>query len=180
MPSHSHAQNFQPPPPIRTSTVDSHKSHSSGAMSPDMLLPTTTFPREARRATSPTEQSFFGAITTRMRRGRSRSRSRADISRERSKSPMILPPEHFPSTSSAQPASPTSPTFASSRPQQPRHVSTRSQGSIASAPVQPTRPSLQGPTRRESDHWRGRHSNSWLFNDFSVTDTAKDIFRRKS
>ena len=176
MPSHSHAQ---PPPPIRTSTVDSQKSH--GAMSPGMLSPTATFTREARRATSPTEASFFGAITTRMRRGRSRSASRADISRKRSKSPMILPPEHFPSTSSAQPTSPTSPTFASSSiPQQTRHASTGSQSSMASPPVKPTRPSLQGPIRRESDHWRGRHSNSWLFNDFSVTDTAKDIFRRKS
>ncbi|KAF2795179.1 hypothetical protein K505DRAFT_324266 [Melanomma pulvis-pyrius CBS 109.77] len=188
MPSHSHApSHFQPPPPIRTSTVDSQKSQSSGAMSPgsDMLSPTSTFSREARAAASPTEESFFGAITTRMRRGRSRSRSRAQVSRKRSKSPMVLPPEQFPSPSSAQPMSSSSPTYTSSRPQQPRHASTRSQSSVASAPAKPTRPSLQGPTRRgttNSDLWRGRHSNSWLFNDFSVTDTAKDLFHigRKS
>jgi predicted metal-binding protein len=33
-----------------------------------------------------------------------------------------------------------------------------------------------------SDMWRGRHSNSWLFNDFSVTEHAKDLLHmgRKS
>ncbi|KAF2264174.1 hypothetical protein CC78DRAFT_248475 [Lojkania enalia] len=181
MPSQSH---FQPPPPIRTSTTDSTKSHSSGAMSPgsDISSPTSTYSRGARSAASPTEESFFGAIATRMRRGRSRSRSRAEASRNRSKSPMVLPPENFPAASSALPASPTS---GSQRPQQSRHASSGSQSSMSSTATKPQRPSLQGPARRStssSDMWYGRHSNSWLFNDFSVTETAKDILHigRKS
>ncbi|KAF2867380.1 hypothetical protein BDV95DRAFT_502973 [Massariosphaeria phaeospora] len=165
MSSH-HEPRFQPPPPIRTSTMG---SQSSGNMSPasDTLSPTSTFTRGGGSATSPTEESFFGAITSRMLRGRSRSRSRATVSRKRSKSPM--------------PMSPMSPTS----PQQPRHASSASQSSMSSIATKPTRPSLQGAQRRStnsSDMWRGRHSNSWLFNDFSVTDTAKDILNlgRKS
>ncbi|KAF2469365.1 uncharacterized protein BDR25DRAFT_229273 [Lindgomyces ingoldianus] len=174
---------FQPPPPIRTSTHDSAKSQLSGTVSPasDMMSPTSTFSRDGRSPVSPGEESFFGAIASRIR-GRSRSRSRNRSSRERSKSPIMLPPEQMPPTSSAQPMSPT---YTTQRQQQPRHVSHASQSSVTSTTSKPSRPSLQGPTRRStssSDMWRGRHSNSWLFNDFSVTDTAKDILhlRRKS
>ncbi|KAF2184091.1 hypothetical protein K469DRAFT_709995 [Zopfia rhizophila CBS 207.26] len=174
---------FQPPPPIRTSTTLSEKSQSSGTRSPDALSPTSSIARQGRQnPASPTEESFFGAIASRMRRGRSRSRSRVRVSRNRSKSPMVLPPEHFPPSSSAQPISPT---FTAARPQQPRHTSSGSQSSMKTVATQPTRPSLQGPSRRStsgSDMWHGRHSNSWLFNDFSVTDTAKELFHigRKS
>ncbi|KAF2004097.1 hypothetical protein P154DRAFT_531784 [Amniculicola lignicola CBS 123094] len=175
----SSAQHFQPPPPIRTPTTDSQKSQfSGGAISPtDMLSPTSTFSRGSRSPTSPTEESFFGAIASKMRRGRSRSRSRIGVRRDRSKSPMVMPPEQMPRTSAAQPASPT---YASQRPQQARHASSQSQPS-----AKPSRPSLQGPSRRStngSDMWRGRHSNSWLFNDFSITESTKDLFHlgRKS
>ncbi|PSN72177.1 hypothetical protein BS50DRAFT_630251 [Corynespora cassiicola Philippines] len=170
----SNQAHFQPPHPIRTSTSDSTKSHSSDAMSPgsDMGSPVSGFPRGAA---SPTEESF-GAIASRIRRGRSRSRSRADASRKRSKSPMVMPPEHLPPRT-AQPAS--------ERPKQSRHTSRASQSSTH-PPVKPSRPSLQDSSRRStsssSNMWTGRHANSWLFNDFSVTDTAKGILHigRKS
>ncbi|KAH6644119.1 hypothetical protein C7974DRAFT_14961 [Boeremia exigua] len=75
----SHDQsNFQPTPPIRTSTVDSQKStESTGQMSPQSA------------PVSPSSRAFFGAITERLRE-RSRSRSRADT-----KTSMILPPEQL-------------------------------------------------------------------------------------
>ena len=177
MPSHTQSQ-FEPPAPIRSCTVDSQKSMSSGAASPG----SSTFSRPGQSARSPTEESFFGAIASRMRRGRSRSRSRNSKTRERSRSPMILPPQQFPSAPTPQPMSPT---CAPQTPQQPQHVSRASQSSLSSTTTKATRPSLQGPTRRStsgSDHWRGRHSNSWLFGGFSVTDTAKEVFHvgRKS
>ncbi|KAF2252042.1 hypothetical protein BU26DRAFT_516751 [Trematosphaeria pertusa] len=171
MSSH-HNSHFQPPPPIRTSTADSQSSGTMSPSSPDMLSPTSTYSRGGRGAASPTEESFFGAITSRMR-GRSRSRSRSGDHRKRSKSPMVMPPEQFPPSSTARPMSAT---YAPVRPQHDRHVSTSSQHSTAS--IKPTRPSLQGPQRRStsgSDPWHGRHSNSWLFNDFSVREHAKDL-----
>ena len=148
----SHDQrSFQPTPPVRTSTVDSQKStESSGQMSP------TSAP------TSPASRAFFGAITERLRE-RSRSRSRADASRERAKSPIVLPPEQLPAA----------------RPQQARHASqpTSTQGH-AKAP----RPSLHENGRTStsgSDPWRGRHSNDWLFNGFSFRDTARGALERR-
>ncbi|KAF2646328.1 hypothetical protein P280DRAFT_464581 [Massarina eburnea CBS 473.64] len=206
MPSHhsSQHQHFRLPPPIRTATSGSQTSQSSGTASPDMLSPTSTLSRSSRSPTFPTEESFFGAITSRIR-GRQVSRSREavrkrgrpdshlpnikpagedsrslEIVRKRSKSPLIMPPEHFPPTSST--ASPTGPTYTSSHPRQSRHAQTPSQGSVASTSSKATRPSLQGPSRRStgsSDMWCGRHSNSWLFNDFSVTEQAKDLVRRR-
>ncbi|KAF2124294.1 hypothetical protein P153DRAFT_371149 [Dothidotthia symphoricarpi CBS 119687] len=141
---------FQPTPPVRTSTVDSQNTQGSGQMSP----PTSPALPSRTATASPTEDSFFGAITARMRRDRSRS-----ASRRRDKSPMVMPPVQVPSTTT-----------------QPRQ---------ATKAAQPSRPSLQSEGRRStsgSDPWRGRHSNDWLFNGFSVTDTARDIFRvgRKS
>ncbi|KAF2727448.1 hypothetical protein EJ04DRAFT_517259 [Polyplosphaeria fusca] len=168
----------QLPPPIRTSTGGSTKSHASGPMSPHMHSPASTYSRATQSPTSPAEGSFFGAIASKIR-GRSRSRSRAG--RSRSKSPMMLPPEQLPHSPTPHPASPTYSTSSTSasRPRQPRHSSSASQSSVSST-TKPQRPSMQGPSRQStssssSDMWRGRHSNSWLFNDFSVTDTAKDI-----
>ncbi|KAF1970694.1 hypothetical protein BU23DRAFT_570609 [Bimuria novae-zelandiae CBS 107.79] len=164
MPSYDN-ERFQPPPPIRTGT-----SGSSSTASPDMLSPTSTYSRGPRSPTSPAEESFFGAISAKIR-GRSRSRSRVAASRKRSNSLMVMPPQNMPPTRTAHPASPT---HATQRPQQPRHVSSASQSSIASKPA---------PSRRStssSDMWRGRHSNSWLFNDFSFTETANKAFGRKS
>jgi len=146
--------NFTAMPPIRTNTVGSQDSQSSGQMSPPYSPTSPTSP--ASRA-SPTEQSFFGAISARVR-GRSRSRSR-EASRKRSKSPMMAsPPRHI-----AQ-AAPS---------QQAQHISI----------VQPKRPSLQTADRRStggSDPWRGRHSNEWLFGGWSATGTAKEFMKRKS
>ena len=180
MPSSQGAQyqHFQPPPPIRTATGGSHKSNFSVTSSPDIHSPRSAFSRGMDSpTTSPTEESFFGAITSRIR-GRSHSRSRAASSRKRSKSPMVMPPEHLPSTTAnAHYSSPTT-----RRPQQSRHVSTASQSSIASTTSNQHRPSLQGPSRRStgsSDMWRGRHSNDWLFNGFSVTEQAKDLLHRR-
>ncbi|KAF2205942.1 hypothetical protein GQ43DRAFT_467647 [Delitschia confertaspora ATCC 74209] len=140
------------------------------------LSPTSTFSYHgAQSPTSPVEESFFGAIASKMRRGRSRSRPRTRGSRDRSKSPMMLPPEHLPSSSSSAQAA--SPTYMASRPQQPRHVSSASQSSVMSTGSQPSRPSLQGSSRQSSDMWRGRHSNDWLFNGYSVTGHAKEILK---
>jgi hypothetical protein len=148
----SHSQPM--PPPIRTNTVDSQKSQSSGQTSPAYSPASAT----SRTAASPTEESFFGAISARIRH-RSRSRSRGATSRKRSKSPMVMPPiapqsQH---TSIVSPMSPTRP---------------------AAMPVQ----SIQDVGRRStsgSDPWRGRHSNDWLFNGYSMTASAKDLIRRK-
>ncbi|KAF2821861.1 hypothetical protein CC86DRAFT_373621 [Ophiobolus disseminans] len=151
LPNHMASQhNFQAMPPIRTNTVGSLNSQSSGNMSPP------TSPTSPASRASPTEQSFFGAISARVR-GRSRSRSR-DASRKRSKSPMMASP----------PRQITQPAQA----QQPQRVSV----------AQPARPSLQMSDRRStggSDPWRGRHSNDWLFNGWSATDTMKDMVKRK-
>ncbi|CAI6341132.1 unnamed protein product [Periconia digitata] len=172
-------QQFQPPPPIRTATAGSEKSHSS-MTSAEALSPRSPFSPGMNSPTTPAGESFFGAITSRMR-GRSRSRSRAEASRKRSKSPMVMPPERLPSTTTkTQIASPTTPTTR--RPQQSRHVSTSSQTSFSSTTSSQNRPSMTGASRRStgsSDMWQGRHSNSWLFNDFSVTEQARDIFHRR-
>ncbi|CAO2652109.1 Nn.00g003920.m01.CDS01 [Neocucurbitaria sp. VM-36] len=142
MASQNHT-NFQPVPPIRTNTVDSQKSQSSGNMSPPAS------------PASPTSRDFFGAITQRIR-GRSRSRSR-DAPR-RPKSPMAMPPAQVQQASPARPSA---------------------------IPVQSARPSVQDAGRRStsstsgSDPWRGRHSNDWLFNGYSVTATAKDLLQRR-
>lgn len=138
---------FQPIPPVRTNTVD---SQSSGQMSPPYS------PTSPTSHSSPTEQSFFGAITARVR-GRSRSRSR-DASRKRSKSPMMSPPRQI-----------------TTQPQQTQYAT-------IALPTQPTRPSLQAGDRRGtsgSDPWRGRHSNEWLFGNLSVRGAVKDLARRK-
>jgi hypothetical protein len=176
MSSHSQSH-FQPPPPIRTSTVD---SQTSGTMShaSETLSPTSTYTRGSLSDTSSAEDSFFGAIASRIRRGRSRSRSRAGASRMRSKSPLVLPPEQLPSRAHAQP---TKSTYPGPRTQKSRHASGASQSSVSAAAPKPTRPSLKDSTRQSSsgsDMWRGRHSNTWLFNDFSVTDTTKQLFQK--
>jgi hypothetical protein len=118
----------------------------------------------ARTTASPTEESFFGAISARLR-GRSRSRSRGATSRKRSKSPVAMPPTQAPYPQGR--ASTTSPTN-SKRP--------------AAAPVQNGRPSIQDAGRRStsgSDPWKGRHSNDWLFNGYSLTASARELVQRR-
>ncbi|KAF2631740.1 hypothetical protein BU25DRAFT_407381 [Macroventuria anomochaeta] len=142
--------NFQPTPPIRTSTVDSQKStDSSGQMSPKSA------------PISPTSRVFFGAITERLER--SRSRSRADASRKRAKSPMVLPPEQLPSA----------------RPQQPHHVSQPTTTQASAKVPRPSLQENGRTSTSGSDPWRGRHSNEWLFGGFSVRETAKGVLERR-
>jgi hypothetical protein len=123
-------------------------------------------------SSSPIEASFFESIASKVKRGRSRgrslSRSRQGVPRNRSKSP--LPPDQLSSAAHTSISLP--------RPAQRRHFSTTSQDSTRSSDEHAKRPG-PSPVRRHtanSDPWRGRHSNSWLFNDFSVTDHAKDLF----
>ncbi|KAH7392349.1 hypothetical protein DE146DRAFT_662282 [Phaeosphaeria sp. MPI-PUGE-AT-0046c] len=101
----AHQPNFQPKQPVRSDTVGSQNSQSSGQLSPPMS------PISPSRATS----DFFGAITARVR-GRSRSREAG----QRSKSPMVSPPRQIShtDTSSAQPqhTRQTSTTSAPTRP----------------------------------------------------------------
>jgi hypothetical protein len=150
----SHNQHM--PAPIRTNTVDSQLSQSSGQVSPPFSPVSLT----SSGATSPASESFFGAITSRIR-GRSRSRSRGAVSRQRSKSPVIMPPEQAPPSRNVSLSSPVRP---------------------SAAPVQSGRQSLQDAGRRStsgSDPWRGRHSNDWLFNGYSVTASAKEFIQRR-
>ncbi|OCL08471.1 hypothetical protein AOQ84DRAFT_376731 [Glonium stellatum] len=166
----------QPPPPTRTSTNSSAMSQTSSTpMSPGYPAQASHKSYISRRSTqgspSPTESSFFETLASKVRRGRSRSRSRKGISRHRSKSP--LPPDQLPASpvELSQMSPPSSPRGQ----QQPQHFSDGSRSSINSSNDHPKRPN-PGPVRRNtasSDPWRGRHSNSWLFNDFSVTDHVK-------
>jgi hypothetical protein len=149
------------PPPIRTNTVGSQKSQSSSGQTSPPYSPSSP---GARTTASPTEESFFGAISARIR-GRSRSRSRGATSRKRSKSPMVMPPEQAPYSqrhpSTTSPISPSRPT---------------------AEPVQGGRPSIQNTGRRStsgSDPWKGRHSNDWLFNGYSLTASAKELVQRR-
>ncbi|KAF2492909.1 hypothetical protein BU16DRAFT_93654 [Lophium mytilinum] len=167
----------KPPPPIQTLATSSSESRLPMAQTPPAEPSPASF--MSRRSTqgstssttSPVEATFFETIASKVKRGRSRSRSRQGVPRNRSKSP--LPPDHLSSSSARTSTSPP-------RPQQTRHFSTISQDSTRSSNdgskrFDPT------PTRRataSSDPWRGRHANSWLFNDFSVTDHAKDLFHR--
>jgi hypothetical protein len=152
----------QPMPlPIRTNTVDSQKSQSSSGQTSPPYSPASP---TARTTASPTEESFFGAISARIR-GRSRSRSRGATSRKRSKSPMVMPPDQAPySPGRASTISPNS----STRP--------------AAVPLQSGRPGIQDAGRRStsgSDPWKGRHSNDWLFNGYSLTASAKGLVQRR-
>ncbi|KAH8726573.1 hypothetical protein GQ44DRAFT_705849 [Phaeosphaeriaceae sp. PMI808] len=140
--------NFKAIPPIRTNTANSQHSQSSGQT---LISPPTSPVSPTSRTASPTEQTFFGTISARVR-GRSRSRSR-DASRKRSESPYskthAAPPQHV------------------------RHASNTSASSTQQ------RPRLQNPDRSGSDPWRGRHSNEWLFNGFSVTEATKNMLQRR-
>jgi len=164
----------QPPPPIQTLATSSSDSRvPMSPASPAEPSPASFMSRRSTQgspATSPIEAGFFDAIASKVKRGRSRSRSQQGVPRNRSKSP--LPPDQL-SSSAARSSPPASP-----RPDQARHFFTTSQDPTRSSHDHAKRP---GPTpiRRNttsSDPWRGRHSNSWLFNDFSVTDHAKDLF----
>ena len=167
----------QPPPPIRTSTNSSAISQTSSMpTSPGysaQASPKSYISRSSTQGSpSPTDSSFFEALASKVRRGRSRSRSRKGVPRHRSKSP--LPPEQLPVSSEFSQMSPPSSPRAQ---QQSRHFSDASRSSTNSNNDHPKQPP-PGPVRRNtasSDPWRGRHSNSWLFNDFSVTDHVKEF-----
>ncbi|KAI0577895.1 hypothetical protein TUN199_02417 [Pyrenophora tritici-repentis] len=65
------------PPPIRTNTASSQTTQSSKSSTSQLSPPHSpaSATSTSRSVSSPTEASFFGAITARIR-GRSRSRSR--------------------------------------------------------------------------------------------------------
>lgn len=90
---------FQPTPPLRSNTNESQNSQCSGQMSP------------TSRATSPTEQSFFGAITAKVR-GRSRSRSRDDSKHMAQQSQYHQQPQHI---TIASPTAPVRPSLDSTK-----------------------------------------------------------------
>lgn len=118
--------------------------------------------RHTQPAVSPTERSFFGALTQKVR-DRSRSRSRNRVHRSRSQSPVPAPAN----TSPAQP------------PPRPN-----AGARIFSDPGQPAAPLAAQPTSRKrlgsgGFQYYGRHGNQWLFNDFSVRETAKELFGQK-
>ncbi|CAA9959147.1 hypothetical protein PTMSG1_02670 [Pyrenophora teres f. maculata] len=71
----SHNQSM--PPPIRTNTASSQTTQSSKSSTSQLSPPHSpaSATSTSRSVSSPTEASFFGAITARIR-GRSRSRSR--------------------------------------------------------------------------------------------------------
>ncbi|KAF2272403.1 uncharacterized protein EI97DRAFT_213768 [Westerdykella ornata] len=181
MPSTPSTTPFQPPPPIRTSTVASQSS-SSDAMSPGSGTFSPAYPPHGRATVaSPTETKFFDAIVSCVR-GHSRSRSRSRNgrhSRSRSRSPMLnAPPEQL--TSSPSKSSTSTQGAGVRKPQlQSRHASAGSHGSIPAA-ARPRKSESPLPRRTSSDMWRGRHSNEWLFGGWSVRETARDIVRRKS
>jgi len=164
MPSGPHSYYPSPQPTMPTAPTASTSDSQAALMS------------KAERSRA-AETGFLEAINPRKwRRGRSTSRNRVEKSRSRSRSPMVLPPEQMPT----QRAAPVSQTQApAQRPPQPRHVSTTSQSSIQvpRSPTSPTRPSTQ---HRSSDLWHGRQTNSWLFNDFSFRETAKDMLHHSS
>ncbi|EOA83290.1 hypothetical protein ACJQWK_00206 [Exserohilum turcicum] len=138
----------QPMPlPVRTNTTDSQQSRSSAGQ--------FSLPGSPSCHSNRTEESFFGALSARLR-GRSHSRSRDATLHNRTKSPMPMPPVHSQHSTSTSRPSPT--------------------------PVQNARLSTQSTTRRNtsgSDPWRGRHSNDWLFNGYSVTASAKEFLQRR-
>ncbi|EFQ86073.1 hypothetical protein P3342_004107 [Pyrenophora teres f. teres] len=159
----SHNQSM--PPPIRTNTASSQTTQSSKSSTSQLSPPHSpaSATSTSRSVSSPTEASFFGAITARIR-GRSRSRSRGGTLRKRSKSPM---PQQTSSSSQFQ--------HGSSSAGQVRQA-------VVASPVQSTRPSLHDGGRRStsgSDPWRGRHSNDWLFGGYSVTASAKELMQRR-
>jgi hypothetical protein len=166
------------PPPPKTARTTSRTSTCSGStlnqtptspMSPGFSVDTTTartvsyLPRHHPSSptsppTSPVEQGFFGALTQKIR-SRSRSRSRGDLPRNRSKSPMS--PSH---------RSPVNSVPSSPRQVQPPQFSPVSRDSSQSIPKMKRRSTDCSHGSHGSNPWYGRHSNSWLFNDFSVTE----------
>ncbi|KAF1835649.1 hypothetical protein BDW02DRAFT_279877 [Decorospora gaudefroyi] len=150
MSSHHHHHHPIPQPPPPIRTNTVSSQKSHSSTDPTSPLYSPSTSPTSNHTSSPTESSFFGAISARIR-DRSRSRSR-----KRSKSPtMDMSPEH-----QAQQA--------------------------ARPPLQQTnhRHSLQDVGRRstsgsECDPWRGRHSNDWLFNGYSVTASAKELIHRR-
>ncbi|KAK3079145.1 hypothetical protein LTS18_005623 [Coniosporium uncinatum] len=109
---------------------------------------------------SPTERSFFGAITQSVRRDRSSSPSRGRIARDRSRSPR-------PALQTQQSTRPAA------SPIQPNSIQT-------DAPEKAKRVSSMGSSGSDFEKFSyGRHSNDWLFNGFSVRDTFKGVLDRK-
>ncbi|EON64551.1 hypothetical protein W97_03784 [Coniosporium apollinis CBS 100218] len=163
---------IRPTQSVRTLSESSTLAETPSApTSPDVAAaPTSYF--ATRRVSSPTEQSFFGAIAEKVR-GRSRSRSRSRIRRDRSRSP--LPPTQIDATDSAS-------TLVANGYVHEQSAATRQQQRQASGSNQPGLSQRQTSfgSRTESErYYYGRHSNDWLFGGISVTATVKGLVSKK-
>ncbi|KAF2757722.1 hypothetical protein EJ05DRAFT_398307 [Pseudovirgaria hyperparasitica] len=164
-------------PPSRSNTGSSTFTTCSQIESPSEVIdpsqPSNTRPfrSTASGLSSIAEQSFLGALSSRVR-GRSRNRSQTS-SRNQSRSPM--PPPSRMASDRILSSSPV-------RPRASRQQSEYSGSTLVSDHKVPNRQttsdSHQSSHSRENFHWQGRHSNSWLFNDFSVIGTIKSVTRR--
>ncbi|KAF2834557.1 hypothetical protein M501DRAFT_1061617 [Patellaria atrata CBS 101060] len=155
----------RPTASVAPSSLSTRTISSDSTTSPLMSSGSPTSPQ------SPTERSFFSAISQKVSQARTRSRSRNRVTRDRSRSP--LPPTKMDTSSSATAqAGPSSP-----RLEQSKHYPQ----------------TLQSPTTNDSErknlkryssdssefHHYGRHANQWLFNDFSIRETAKGFFEKR-
>jgi len=116
------------------------------------LNPNATFER-CKVTTTPVEGSFFHPIGSTLRSG-SRSPTRR---RNRSKSPILYPPEE--SKDGEGPCSIEKNDYNNS--------------SVPSIP----NTTVKTPWRGGSEDWRGRHSNQWLFNEFSISEAVRQKIR---
>ncbi|KAF2104505.1 hypothetical protein NA57DRAFT_51325 [Rhizodiscina lignyota] len=169
-----------PPPPIRTVTSSSTAPNYLPTPKSTVISPTT--PRSAtstKTPNTPAERSFFGALAQNIReRSRSRSRARQEVHKSQAS------PSSSPTSTPISTITPTTPTTMSprtdrySRPHSmrvPSEASTASNWSSSSASKRASTHSSEVSFEKFS---YGRHSNDWLFNGFSVKDTASKIFHR--
>ena len=152
-----------------------HEQNDGGLLSPSA-------------SASPKTRAFLSSITERVR---SRSRS-LSCSRDRSASPAVAPPQNqLPDSTNIDSRTNldrkaddsiykvSSPIIRTSSPEpmnpQPPSPGPRKQRHSNSMPVRPSARSGSGTFTQ-----CGRHSNEWLFNGFSVTETVKGVLERRS
>ncbi|KAF2139000.1 uncharacterized protein K452DRAFT_290097 [Aplosporella prunicola CBS 121167] len=126
------------------------RSSTSSTASSSPMSPDRAMTTSSFSSSTRPENKFLGAIREKIR----------DHSRSRSRSRSPLPPTSMPSSQSPSP----------SRPQGSRNVSNGSQ----TTSLKDKRSSTASSNSQFS--YYGRHSNEWLFNNFSVTDSIKDAY----
>lgn len=180
------------PAPIRTADVPRMQSISE-PLSP--LSPSCTTPSAAPRnepnsvqplpspptspgsPSSPNERSFFDALSQRIR-NRSRSRSRSELFSNQSRSP--LPPTSLNAPTTASPAAQA--TKLRNPPTSARSVSFPDGAKSKRVSLSTGATSASSRSNSGSFTPYGRHSNEWLFNNFSFVQTVRGIIgdRRSS